>query len=121
MLHRDQSPKPAAVAFANMTRNLYAAAQFYGEIKSFGADARCYLFRKEDESIVLALWQAEEKEQDITIPVGEDAVTVADLGGGWRTAQCPGQELSTTISGSPIFVHGANLSVLQGTEGFAGQ
>jgi len=103
-------PRPAYVAFGVTNRHLHDAT-LRRELDFLGATGRGYVFERAGQPIV-ALWDFGDKPREVTLDVGADEVTVADLMDVQRRVNTPGGRLRLTLDGSPKFVHGASAALL---------
>lgn len=109
IVRTDDTPKPAAVAYATLTRAL-GGAQYAGAIDWLGQTTQGHVFRREGRP-VLVLWDAAQERTKASLPVDAPRVTVTRLDGRTEERDCPGGELSLELGESPVFVTGASVAL----------
>jgi len=110
IVRTDRTPKPAAVAYATMTRNL-EGAKFRRAIEGLGRASYGFVFERDGEPLVV-LWNAGAEEVPATLRVDAREVAVERLDANAERMTTQNGELSLKLGQSPVFVRGANKRVL---------
>jgi hypothetical protein len=100
------SPRPVVPAYAAMTFLLdgYSPA---GAIEWLGNTALGYAYERDDDPVLLALWDYGDEPREVEIPVGVKQVTLHDFMGNARTVPTPDGMLELTLRPEPVYVEGA--------------
>jgi|GEM_PF-6897767 len=102
-------PKPAAIAYGIMTRNLYKSKYLY-TLDYLGKDSHCCVFEKRGKPIIVA-WNAS-GEYPVGITVDAPSVVITDMMGNTRKVSTKNGLLNVSLSTSPIYIHGASMDDL---------
>lgn len=102
----DGSPKPAAIAYATMTRNL-EGARYVSRMDWLGRAGYGYVFDAGGAPL-LVLWNAAADGVPTRIPVDADRVRVERLDGTGELVPCADGWLKTSLGQSPVFITGAS-------------
>lgn len=100
----DRTPKPAAVAYATLTRNL-EGARFVRALEGLGRASYGYVFERLGQRITV-LWNAGADGVSETIPVDAARVRVEALDGSRRVVEAHGGKVELVLGESPVFVTG---------------
>ncbi len=100
----DHTPKPAAIAYATMTRNL-EGARYAGRLDWLGRAAYGYVFLRDGEPL-LVLWNAGADGVPAELPVGAATVRVESLDGRVEELACEEGRMRLKLGQSPVFVTG---------------
>lgn len=95
-------PRPAAVAFANLSRQL-TGAQFHNELHYLGPAVKAFVFERDGKTI-LVLWSIDSQSHRVQLAVDRNQVTVVDMFGGKRQVHTKDGLLTMDISSSPQYV-----------------
>ncbi len=96
-------PRPAAVAYGVMTRQL-AGATYKRTADYFGPSVRAYVFER-DGKAMMALWTTSQKTYDVTVSVGDEtAVTSTGLFGRTTPLAAQGGLVRVTVDRNPQFI-----------------
>jgi len=105
IVRTDRTPKPAAVAYATMTRNL-EGAKHASAIDWLGRASYGHVFERDGKPL-LVLWNAAGEGAREELPVGVNEVQVERLDGTTETVTTRDGKLELTLGQSPVFVTGA--------------
>ncbi len=102
IVRTDLTPKPAAVAYATLTRNL-EGARFVRRLDGLSRASYGYAFQR-DGKPVLVLWNAAREGVPERVRVAAEEVTVQRLDGTTQRRRVEGGELALSLGQSPVFV-----------------
>jgi len=105
----DGSPKPAAIGYATMTRNL-EGARYVSRMDWLGRAGYGYVFDAGGAPL-LVLWNAAADGVPARVPVDADRVRVERLDGTSEHVACADGWLETSLGQSPVFITGASAGL----------
>jgi hypothetical protein len=112
IVRTDRTPKPAAVAYVTVTRNL-EGARYVGAIDGLGRASYGFVFERNGQP-VLVLWNAAVDGVPAKVRVGTGRMSIERLDGKTEQVSTPKGVLETKLGRSPVFVHGAEKRALLG-------
>ncbi len=95
-------PRPAAMAYGAMTRQL-AGAQVRNELDYLGPAIKVFVFERGDGPM-LAIWATGRKAKTVRLPVDVDEVAITDMFGRAQKVKTKDGVLELRVSGSPVYV-----------------
>jgi len=106
IVRTDRTPKPAAVAYATVTRNL-EGAKYVGAIDGLGRASYGFVFERNEQPL-LVLWNATVDGVPARVRVGTGKVSVERLDGNVQQVSTTNGVLDTNLGPSPVFVQGVD-------------
>jgi len=103
ILRHDQTPRPAYVAYANLTR-LLERAKYLGPVEGLAPTQRGFTFEKRGQRIC-ALWEIGDTPSKTSLPLPAPQARVVDLMGGERLIRpTAGGRCELTLGHDPLYV-----------------